>query len=447
MTYEERGRRAALFLRSFCLVFALTFPQGASILFAQGVEIEYHWEGRAKVEIAPDRILELDPSDLSGSVTAATPEEAAAMARKEAARIIDQEHPGKRVINDSLKIVIGEPRPKGGGGLARIEVALMSHTGIKGDKQPDGLFERGGHEWHQTYNVEMIVAADGDTQTYRGQLLTHGHGSDATKWFLSFPVWQGRLLANQGGKDVRIKVSREANGHKGDGGEFSLRLTNQDGRVSVKWVPVAFAHFERTEQQGPVYWARVHLGGSNAGADAIAIVNVIDESNMRLSGARVVSLLNKRSGKPLEIRPTEFDADLGGNWGPGNRAQAQQGPHRLPGFVCAEWLMLPVRHAAETVYCFLSLASMKALNVDSTELTKPGAKVSQWASPADSKMENELFRLVAAGDGWYKIICIGSGLLLDFNVFAINDDSGGCVASQFGENPRPEHQLWKSIDR
>ena len=223
-----------------------------------------------------------------------------------------------------------------------------------------------------------------------------------------------------------------------------MRLRNSDGVLKANLIPVGFAVVESTDFQGPLSWGRIALNGSQSRYNAI--VNVIDESSLRGSGARVVAILNKKSGKPIEIRPSEFNADLG--WGPGNRAQAQQGPNRPAGFPCQEWLMLPLKYNGETVYRFHNLSSLKALDVDGLEITKPGVKTSQWTAPPGPPKANQIFRLQPAGTDTYRIVCVESGMLLDFNYFAINDVSGGCVLSQWGPAAAPaDHQLWWFADR
>ncbi len=98
----------------------------------------------------------------------------------------------------------------------------------------------------------------------------------------------------------------------------------------MSWDPIASASAEEAQVQGPVTWARVGLVGGQS--RYVAIVNVIDDSSLKLSGARVGMLVNKRSGKPLEIRPSEYNKMLHDNppywWSRGDNAQAQQGPGR-----------------------------------------------------------------------------------------------------------------------
>ena len=155
-----------------------------------------------------------------------------------------------------------------------------------------------------------------------------------------------------------------------------------------------------------------------------AIVNVIDESRLRKIDGGIVALINKHSGMPLEVRPSEYKSDFG--HGPGNMAQIQQGLLRPRGFIWQEWLMLPVKHKDEAVYCFFNLSSMKVLDIDGVNIDKNGAKCSQWKYGGPKSDNHQHFRKVQDGAEYFKLMNMESGkpLCVDYNTITTNVTGG-----------------------
>jgi hypothetical protein len=438
-------------------------PSGVRGISAQQVNpADWPWEGTAKVEVAPGFTKEVGKEKLNGVQSAQSEAEARNIAYEKALRILrsDPDLQGSKLVEGSLTIKLGEPLPIGGGGSGRVILALSCYTKkfLREENDVTVLNLEVKHRVEaDTFDVEATVSVGGDKRTFQGKLKTWETG-DPSGWFLSFPVWRGRALASEGGKAINIKIRqnctdrREVTGevkiHRDDIGEFSIILRNVGGRLEANCEPIAFANVEASERQGPLSWSRVNLSGGGASYDAI--VNVIDDSSLKLSGGRVGLLVNKRSSKPLEIRPSEYNKMLHDNppywWSRGDNASAQQGPGRARGFVCQEWLMLPVKVGGETLYRFHSLASMKSLGIEGSQTGKDGARANQWDYKLLDNHKPLYFRKVPVEGNWFKLVNLESGKLLEFELNRINDVSGNCPAQQFGAGGDEGHRTWRIDD-
>jgi hypothetical protein len=423
---------------------------------------KYKYTATARLR-ASDGVEEPMPK-LPGRVTASSIEEAKTKASADARKIIGELYPRHSLVADSLTVQLEDmgndvpahqadgPKPL----RARIRVTLTTEN-YKEIKKNDGVTVFGrpigvgesAPDITDTFRSTLEMTTGATIRSFDGELKTFGRG-DVNNWFLSFLIWDDEVSSVEGlPQDFKLKVTQAPGTTSSDVGDFTIRLKVDKRRIKVDWLPTRFATVERQEVLGPVSWARVSLsGGGNRYA---AIAYVIDESNLKTDNARIVAIKNKKSGYPIEIRPSEYNTLLDRNpgtfWTPGDNAQAQQGPNRPRGFVCQEWLMLPEMIRGETAYRFHNLSSMKALGVDCTASEKPGAKVSQWICRDGQHHDHFLFRLVPAGGDWYKLLCMEGGQYLDFNFFAINDVSGGCLAAAWGENADSAHQTWKFEDR
>ena len=205
---------------SFALVvlgIAVSFPADADAFSAaadgKGSEKTFWYTARVKVAVADGTVL--TKPVVGVGIKAGDEREAVDKARADAIRKVISENVG-RVDENTVEVKIhessgGRPEP---GVAARVQVSLtcdyekiLRHVQ---DVSIGGAIEISGHDVKaDTFNVGLVVTADGLETVRQGQIRTFGR-SDPSGWFLSFPVWQDWILPDGNTKDIQIKIFQNA---------------------------------------------------------------------------------------------------------------------------------------------------------------------------------------------------------------------------------------------